>query len=496
MPTARSGIKLVWFENRIWAIGGFGGRFKVESYDPTTDTWQAEASLTTGRAYLVAWMANGRIYAGGGKDGSYLNSIEVYDPATKQWTSAGNFPENKYAADAVVLNDKAYVVAGETATGVWSNKVFAADLNASVSGVFDLYRKDGNASSGVPVAEVADESIGISKLDATILKYLKPEITQQPTASTIFADTNGTISVSAEGKYLTYQWKKNGTVLAGETNATLTITDANATQHDGNYTVVVSNDFGSVESGEAGMDVWNVGDNVSNVSLWLDASNVGSFVLSSSVIQNWRDLSGNGNDMNISNGNPSLTGQLNGKTVAAYDGDDTTATTKNFSNDLDQSGYSIVALSRYAGNPKFRVISSGYSGSSRNWLLGHHDGKHSTFFADNWVDSGTTGDLNWHIFSVTHEPAISYNNGVAPLSSFWLDGTNRLQNSGLSSDTAPSPSDIVFGGALTTEKSNCEVAEFIMIAAEISDTKRQEIEGYLAHKWGLRPILPNNHFYK
>jgi len=35
-----------------------------------------------------------------------------------------------------------------------------------------------------------------------------------------------------------------------------------------------------------------------------------------------------------------------------------------------------------------------------------------------------------------------------------------------------------------------------MIAAEISDTKRQEIEGYLAHKWGLRPILPNNHFYK
>jgi hypothetical protein len=403
--------------------------------------------------------------------------------------------ENKFAADAVVLNDKAYVVAGNNGS-VYSNKVFAADLNASVSGVFDLYRKDGNASSGVPVAQIANGSITTNQLSEQILKYLKPEITQQPTATTIFADTNHTLSVSAEGKYLTYQWKKNGTTLAGETNATLTITDANATQHEGNYTVVVSNDFGSVESGQADMDVWNVGDDVSNVSLWLDASNFGSFELSSSVIQNWRDLSGNGNDMNISNGNPSLTGQLHGKTVAAYDGDDTTATTKNFSNDLDQSGYSIVALSRYAGNPKFRVIYSGYSGGSRNWLLGHHDGKHSTFFAENWVDPGTTGDLNWHIFSVTHEPAISYNNGAAPLSSFWLDGTNRVQNSGLSSDTAPSPSDIVFGGALTTEKSNCEVAEFIMIAAEISDTKRQEIEGYLAHKWGLRPILPNNHFYK
>ena len=49
-------------------------------------------------------------------------------------------------------------------------------------------------------------------------------------------------------KYLTYQWKKNGVDLAGETNATLNITDANATLHDGNYSVVVSNDFGSEES--------------------------------------------------------------------------------------------------------------------------------------------------------------------------------------------------------------------------------------------------------
>ena len=40
---------------------------------------------------------------------------------------------------------------------------------------------------------------------------------------------NATISVSAEGKYLSYQWKKDGADLTGETNATLNITDANAT---------------------------------------------------------------------------------------------------------------------------------------------------------------------------------------------------------------------------------------------------------------------------
>ena len=42
--------------------------------------------------------------------------------------------------------------------------------------------------------------------------------------------------------------KRTALDLTGETNATLNITDANATLHDGNYSVVVSNDFGSVES--------------------------------------------------------------------------------------------------------------------------------------------------------------------------------------------------------------------------------------------------------
>ena len=76
---------------------------------------------------------------------------------------------------------------------------------------------------------------------------------------------------TAEGKYLTYQWKKDGVDLTGETNATLTITDANATQHDGNYSVVVSNDFGSVQSNPTMLDVWTVGG-FSDLMLWLDAS--------------------------------------------------------------------------------------------------------------------------------------------------------------------------------------------------------------------------------
>jgi len=313
MPTARHGAKLVWFENRIWAIGGYDGTDtnKVGSYDPATDTWQAEASLTTGRHWPVAWVANGRIYVGGGKTGSSrLNSIEVYDPATKQWTSAGNFPENKYAADAVVLNDKAYVVAGQTAAGVWSNKVFAADLNASVSGVFDLYRKDGNASSGVPVAEVADGSVTASKLSSEVSNALKPVVIGQPSSVVEVGGNTAYLAVDVDGVNLSYQWKKDGVDIAGATNDTLSITDLNASQHEGNYTVVVSNAFGSVTSSVAQIDV-NGSLTEGLVGWWKFDETEGNIA---------SDSSGNGNDGNLTNGPTWTEGKIGG--ALSFDGVD------------------------------------------------------------------------------------------------------------------------------------------------------------------------------
>ena len=165
MPTARNGVKLVWFDNRIWAIAGFGtpANSTVESYDPQTDTWRTEKYLPRARNWPAAWVSHERIYVGGLQYGSH---IDYYDSAKDSWIAEGNLPENKYVADAVVLNDKVYVIAGQSASGVYSNKVYAADLNASVEGVYDLYRKDGNASAGTPVvqAEVADGSVTASKM--------------------------------------------------------------------------------------------------------------------------------------------------------------------------------------------------------------------------------------------------------------------------------------------------------------------------------------------
>jgi N-acetylneuraminic acid mutarotase len=307
MPTAREGLKLAFYDSRIWALGGQNTSKlnKVESYDPSTNSWKTEASLHITRYMPVSWISNGDLYLGGGYNGSFRSSIEVYDSVSKVWRYKGNLAEKNEGGDSVVVDGTLYLIGGKTSNpSSFSNKVYAADLNASVEGIYDLYRKDGDAPVGTPVvqSEYADGSVTTAKLDATILKYLKPEITTQPQAQTVYADNNVSFSVTAEGKYLTYQWKKDGDDLAGENNASLNITDANATLHDGNYTVVVSNDFGSVETGSVSVQV---SDALLNglVGWWKFDEGSGTVAY---------DSSGNGNDGNLTNGPTWTTGKIGG----------------------------------------------------------------------------------------------------------------------------------------------------------------------------------------
>jgi len=126
-----------------------------------------------------------------------------------------------------------------------------ADLNRSIA--------TGSVTRGMLEADVrADLNASLSAASVTaanihpdLVKYFLPEILVQPVSSAGLKGTNVTLSLSALGKFLTYQWKKNGVNLSGENNATLDLTDANASLHDGNYSVVVGNDWGSVVSNVA-----------------------------------------------------------------------------------------------------------------------------------------------------------------------------------------------------------------------------------------------------
>jgi hypothetical protein len=82
-----------------------------------------------------------------------------------------------------------------------------------------------------------------------------PTITSQPVSRTNSVGGNVTFSVSATGTApLAYQWRFNGASLAAATQSTLALTTVQLSQA-GSYTVVVTNNYGSVTSAVAQLQV-------------------------------------------------------------------------------------------------------------------------------------------------------------------------------------------------------------------------------------------------
>jgi pectin methylesterase-like acyl-CoA thioesterase len=82
-----------------------------------------------------------------------------------------------------------------------------------------------------------------------------PAITSQPAAQILNPGQAGALTVAATGTApLAYQWKKDGTNIAGATSATLALANATATDA-GSYTVTITNAYGTVTSTTANVSV-------------------------------------------------------------------------------------------------------------------------------------------------------------------------------------------------------------------------------------------------
>ena len=83
-----------------------------------------------------------------------------------------------------------------------------------------------------------------------------PVITVQPVSQIICPNVGNsvTLSVSATGSGLTYQWKKNGADIVGATAATYTISNV-VTSSAGTYSVIVTNTAGAISSNAAFLNI-------------------------------------------------------------------------------------------------------------------------------------------------------------------------------------------------------------------------------------------------
>ena len=421
--------------------------------------------------------------AGGKDDNETFDTIECYDPFKRNWYEWGRLPQPIAGSPAFVTGDSVYFYPGEG-----NIHVLSLDLKKSTSKLSDIYIQDLNTTSPVQ-AEVADGSVTSSKiasntittsdLSEQILKYLKPEITTQPQAQNVYSDTNASFSVTAEGKYLTYQWKKDGDDLAGENNASLNITDANATQHDGNYSVVVSNDFGSVETGgvEVLISTWSPSA-ITTLNLWLDANDTNSITLASGKVSAWNDKSGNSKNATQS---AVATRPAFITNSVSFDGvdDKLELPTLGLSgeamvifafNILSDNGYSVLTGTGSDHWDRFNVDQLSYPGHFRTVRI-------------------ETASLN---FPTSGKQILAYlADSAGPKYEIRLNGNNVFQSTGAFSFV--DNIGILGGNGATAFKGS--IME-IVITDDYSLEIVQRIEGYLAGKWGLINNLPNNHPYR
>ena len=170
-----------------------------------------------------------------------------------------------------------------------------ADLNAtpqagSITGsmLAPSLLSDLNTSIGVG-------SISRVKMDPNLVRYFIPEISNNPASVQILQGAGTTLSVQANGKYLSYQWQRDGIALTGETNASLVLSDANASVDDANYSVVIANDWGSVSSSvvSVSVSVWggthtaDLNATVQMQMLWVES---GTFTMGSPTSESGRDI--------------------------------------------------------------------------------------------------------------------------------------------------------------------------------------------------------------
>jgi rhamnogalacturonyl hydrolase YesR len=114
-----------------------------------------------------------------------------------------------------------------------------------------------NASVFSVVVSNSVNSITSSSATLTLTAAaLAPNITTQPASGTVTAGATASFSVVATGTApLSYQWKKNGTNIAGATSASYMTPATTVADSGTTFSVVVSNSVNSVSSGSATLTV-------------------------------------------------------------------------------------------------------------------------------------------------------------------------------------------------------------------------------------------------
>jgi hypothetical protein len=250
---------------------------------------------------------------------------------------------------------------------------------------------------------------------------------------------------------------------------------------------------------------------ITGCAFWLDATDVngnGSTVADGTVISTWTDKSGNGrNFTQATAGNRPIYGTFLSRPGISFTG----ANSQNLSNAYIQTGsggrntfivfYDVNTSANQYGNPVLFYMANTNQSALGDWRAAY-DG------ANNYL--GTDALAGAYLYRTS--PAVTtmrtarcvalwgYNTGSG-FNTAYVYGNGTQFTTLVNSFAATSPLNVTNTGTTSvgggqTGYATAVISELIYYNTDITTVQRQQIEGYLAWKWGLQGNLPANHPYK
>jgi hypothetical protein len=231
-------------------------------------------------------------------------------------------------------------------------------------------------------------------------------------------------------------------------------------------------------------------------TLWLDAADRSTLTLSGSTITQWRDKSGNGY-AGTPVGSPLQT-TINGLPAVAFNG----SQYFDFGDvaDLGSANLNIFVVSRFNTTGDGSLLAKSLLGESqsRYSLLRTGGSLVILLQADGATGQPTVSDTNtaFRLLSWTWDRTTQtlYQNGTSILSSGFTSATTfnsahklliGAYNDGAGGTPPYSPLNL-----------NGTIGEILFVFGTLTTIQRQEVEGYLAWKWGLQDSLPGGHPFR
>jgi hypothetical protein len=226
---------------------------------------------------------------------------------------------------------------------------------------------------------------------------------------------------------------------------------------------------------------------LAGMQLWLDASDDTTITRSGINVTGWADKNTPAKTTTVSANRPTIvTGSLNSLNTVRFTATSTTTVTASLATVIGTGSVTMITLWKPTASDTQAVSGIGITGAGGNLGVGYN----GTGFYNIYEYGGSQSTYNSATTNVWVIEA-----GQRQLGTIYLSWNgNPPTTTGSSSTNFTNTSMYVGGGA--GFYATGEVAESIFYNTVITPYERQEVEGYLAWKWGLQTSLPTSHpFY-